>query len=196
MTEASKPATTERAGDVDSRVAKLTAALTDHRAAFVGFVEARVRDRATAEDVVSEALIRALPRIGEVHDDGAVLAWFYRALRNAVVDHYRQRGTADRGLELWAAETDTTVEAVEHAGPRVCRCVTKVAASLKPEYSDALQRIEVDGDAVRHFAAERGISSVNAAVRVFRAREALRRGVIATCGECAQGGCVDCTCDA
>ena len=177
-----------------SREARLTRTLTDQRAAFVGFVRPRVHDVATAEDLVNETFARAVARIGEVRDDDAVVAWFYRALRNAIVDHRRKRGTADRALELWAAETESTIEAEDLAGARVCLCVTRIASSLKPEYADALQRIEVDGEAVREFAAERGISSNNAAVRVFRAREALRRGVLATCGECAKNGCADCTC--
>ena len=37
-------------------------------------------------------------------------------------------------------------------------------------------------------------SSNNAAVRVFRAREALRKQVARACGACATHGCVDCTC--
>jgi DNA-directed RNA polymerase specialized sigma24 family protein len=69
-----------------------------------------------------------------------------------------------------------------------------VAAGLKPEYAQALERIEVDGEALRAFATEVGISASNAAVRVFRAREALRRGLVATCGACARDRCVDCTC--
>lgn len=178
----------------DPREVKLTRLLASHRAKFVAFVHRRVRDHATAEDLVSGTFAQALSHIGELRDDEAVLGWFYRALRNAIVDHHRRRGTADRALELWAAETDATVEPNECAVASVCRCVTRIAASLKPEYAEALQRIEVDGEAVRDFAVERGISSSNAAVRIFRAREALRRGVVATCGECAKGGCVDCTC--
>ena len=76
----------------------------------------------------------------------------------------------------------------------VCRCVSRLAETLKPEYADALRRIEVDGISVTSFADERGISKSNAAVRVFRAREALRRQVAASCGTCAEHGCLACTC--
>ncbi len=178
----------------DSRRAELSHALAQHRAAFVAFVGRRVRDRATAEDLVREAFERALLRVAEVRDEKLVVPWFYRTLRNAVVDHHRRLGTADRALTAWAAEAATADDAHEHAAPRVCPCVSQLAESLKPEYAEALQRIEVDGAAVRDFAVERGISSSNAAVRVFRAREALRRGVVATCGACAAAGCADCTC--
>ena len=93
-----------------------------------------------------------------------------------------------RGLDKLATLRDG-----EAAVP-VCRCVARLAETLKPEYADALRRIEVDGVAVKDFAEEQGISPSNAAVRVFRAREALRRQVAASCGTCAEHGCVACTC--
>jgi hypothetical protein len=46
----------------------------------------------------------------------------------------------------------------------------------------------------REFAAEAGITANNAGVRVFRAREALRKRVVRSCGTCAEHGCLDCTC--
>lgn len=47
---------------------------------------------------------------------------------------------------------------------------------------------------MKEFAARVGISTGNAGVRVFRAREALRRQVVASCGTCAEHGGVDCRC--
>ncbi|HEY5282379.1 MAG TPA: sigma factor-like helix-turn-helix DNA-binding protein [Polyangia bacterium] len=78
----------------------------------------------------------------------------------------------------------------------VCQCVAQLADTLKPEYADALRRIEVDGIAVKDYADTLGISASNAGVRIFRAREALRRQVARACGTCADHGCLDCTCHA
>jgi RNA polymerase sigma-70 factor (ECF subfamily) len=66
--------------------------------------------------------------------------------------------------------------------------------TLKPEYADALQAIEVGGIPVKSFAEQKGLSATNAGVRVFRAREALKKRVTGSCGTCAEHGCVDCTC--
>ena len=63
-----------------------------------------------------------------------------------------------------------------------------------PEYAEALQRIEVEGVSVKDSAAQIGFSAINAGVRVFRAREALRTQVARACGTCADHGCLDCTC--
>jgi RNA polymerase sigma factor (sigma-70 family) len=169
-------------------------ALSRREPEFVDFVTRRVGDRALAEDVVHTVFARAVERIAELADERAAGAWFYRSLRNAIVDEYRRRGVESRALESVARELDERATAYDGPAPRVCRCVLRVAESLKVEYLEALRSIEIDGDAVKDFASQRGISSSNAAVRVFRAREALRRGVVASCGACAADGCADCTC--
>ena len=77
----------------------------------------------------------------------------------------------------------------------ICKCVGDLAATLKDDYADALRSIELDGVAVKDYAEQAGISTNNAGVRVFRAREALRKQVMRSCGTCADHGCLDCTCD-
>jgi DNA-directed RNA polymerase specialized sigma24 family protein len=72
--------------------------------------------------------------------------------------------------------------------------VSKLARTLKPEYAEALHRIDVDGTPVKDHADEAGISASNAGARVFRACEALRKQVARSCGTCAEHGCLDCTC--
>jgi RNA polymerase sigma-70 factor (ECF subfamily) len=47
---------------------------------------------------------------------------------------------------------------------------------------------------VQDFAGEAGITADNASVRVFRAREALRKQVKTSCGPCADHGCLECSC--
>lgn len=76
----------------------------------------------------------------------------------------------------------------------MCPCVRRIADEIKPEYAAALPRVTLEGQSVKDFAAAEGITANNAAVRVFRAREALRVRVQACCGACADAGCTDCTC--
>jgi RNA polymerase sigma-70 factor (ECF subfamily) len=73
--------------------------------------------------------------------------------------------------------------------------VSELARTLKPEYADALRQIEVGGVSVKDYATAHGISAGNAGVRIFRAREALRKQVARSCGTCAEHGCLDCSCD-
>jgi RNA polymerase sigma factor (sigma-70 family) len=167
----------------------------NHRA-FLSFLERRVGSRAEAEDILQEAFVRGMDRAETLHDEESAVAWFYRILRNAVIDHHRRRGVADRALEAFALELDEAVEPSPDVKDAVCQCVRTLADTLKPEYAEALRRIEVDGLSVQGYASEIGIEANNAAVRVHRARAALRKQVMASCGTCAEHGCVDCTCGA
>jgi RNA polymerase sigma-70 factor (ECF subfamily) len=171
--------------------AHVVAVLVENHRAFLAFLERRVGDRAVAEDILQSAFAKGLPRVDTLRDGESAVAWFYRSLRNAVVDHWRRSGARERAVEAFGAELD---HGDEETTREVCRCVARLAETLKPEYAEALRRIEVDDVAVKDFAAEAGLTAGNAAVRVFRAREALRKQVVASCGTCAEHGCVDCTC--
>ena len=122
------------------------------------------------------------------------IGWFYGVLRNAVTDHHRKLQSDTRRLEAFAAELDESAPPSSELQDAVCRCVSQLAETLKPEYADALRRIDVEGVAVKDYATSVGISSNNAGVRVFRAREALRKQVARSCGTCAEHGCYQCTC--
>ena len=161
---------------------------------FLRFVERRVGNRALAEEIVQDAFVRSLERGDEVRE--SVVGWFYRVLRNAVIDRQRRMAVADRRLDQLAAELEASGQADEELTNVACRCVAQLADTLKPEYADALRRIEIDGVAVKDYAESAGISASNAGVRIFRARDALRKQVARACGTCADHGCLDCTCGA
>jgi RNA polymerase sigma-70 factor (ECF subfamily) len=65
---------------------------------------------------------------------------------------------------------------------------------LKPEYAAAIRRVDLDGVPVKAFAEEQGISPNNAAVRLHRAHDALKKQVTLSCGLCAEHGCYNCQC--
>lgn len=180
--------------NVDAPAPKVVEALVANHREFLAFLERRVGDRAVAEDLLQEAFVRSIDRLGELREEESARAWFFRTLRNAVIDHHRRRAAADRRLEALAAELDPDGAAPQELERAVCACVSRIAETLKPEYAQALRRIELEGLPVVEFAREVGISESNAGVRVYRAREALRREVSRSCGTCAEHGCFDCTC--
>jgi RNA polymerase sigma-70 factor (ECF subfamily) len=175
-------------------VEEIAAALVANHRAFLAFVEKRVGSRAIAEEVLQDAFVRSIEKLDTVRE--TAIGWFYRVLRNAIIDHHRRSAAAERQREAYAREEQATAGEDEELQRVVCTCVAQLAETLKPEYAAALQRIEVDGLSVKDYADEAGISSSNAGVRIFRAREALRKQVARSCGTCATHGCVDCTCGA
>jgi RNA polymerase sigma-70 factor (ECF subfamily) len=98
-------------------------------------------------------------------------------------------------MDAFSRELEEAVEPPTDVNDSVCACVRALSDTLKPEYADALRRIDVEGMSVQGYAAEIGIEANNAGVRVHRAREALRRRVKASCGTCADHGCLNCTCE-
>jgi RNA polymerase sigma factor (sigma-70 family) len=162
---------------------------------FLAFLERRVGDRALAEDILQEAFVKGLEKGGELREQESARAWFYRVLRNAIVDRQRRLRTASTALagvadELQRAEAQRDGD----ADRELCRCIEPLVDALPPDQATALRRIELDGVAVKDFAVEAGIGESNAGVRVFRARRALRELVTRACGTCAEHGCVDCCC--
>src|SRR5690606_4139691 len=168
--------------------------LVENHRAFLSFLERRLGQRELAEDLLQEAFARALPKVEALRDDEALTAWFDRTLRNAVIDHSRRTEVADRALERFVTELEAHEDPPVLVRDGACRCVLRLVDSMRPNYAQALQRIEVDGISVKDFAAEQGISDNNAAARISRARKALRAQLTVSCGTCAEQDCLDCTC--
>jgi RNA polymerase sigma factor (sigma-70 family) len=172
--------------------ADVVATLVANHRAFLAFVERRVGSRDIAEEILQNAFVKSVEKFDTVRD--TAVGWFYTVLRNAIIDHRRRKAVADKYIDSRTTDVEAsdTQDAELHGA--VCKCVAELATTLKPEYADALRSIEVEGTSVKDYADQLGISSSNAGVRVFRAREALRKQVVRSCGTCADHGCLDCTC--
>jgi len=171
----------------------LVALLVENHRRFLAFLERRLGDRGMAEEVLQQAFLRALERGGTVRAQESAQAWFFRLLRNAIADHHRRGGKRLRVSGDLDPELEPPAPAPDTA-EAVCRCILELAQTLPEEQARALRRVELEGLSLRDFALEAGITANNAAVRVFRAREALRRRLVDTCRTCAEHGCLDCLC--
>ena len=179
--------------DAAEQPAPVATLLENHRA-FLHYLQRRVGDRALAEDILQDAFAKVVARPEQAPADESVIPWFYRTLRNAAIDQFRRRGAADRAYEAFARELETHDAPTDEMEGEICACVSRLAATLKTEYAEALEAIDVVGTPVKTFAEQKGLSSSNAGVRVFRAREALKKRVTESCGTCAEHGCLNCTC--
>lgn len=168
--------------------------LIDQRKQFLRFVENRVSSHAIAEDIIQAAYIRAMEKASTLHKDDSAVAWFYRILRNAVIDHYRHRAAEDRALEQWAKDLITETQPDSATQKIVCHCIKNILSTLKPTYSEVIREVDLGEGSIETFARKSGITPGNAAVRAHRARQALKKQLIQTCRTCAKHGCIDCTC--
>ena len=164
------------------------------RKQFLHFVRRRVDSTPTAEDILQSAYTRALEQSSTIRSEESAAAWFYRILRNAVIDHYRHRAAEDRALERWASDLATEATPDPQTEAIVCECIDAALLTMKPAYSQVLRDVDLSGTSLQTFAAASKITAGNAAVRVHRARQALKQQLTLICGTCSRHGCINCTC--
>jgi RNA polymerase sigma factor (sigma-70 family) len=165
------------------------------RERFLAYLTRRVASPADAEELLQEGFARAIARADSMQTHESASAWFYRVLHNAVIDYYRRRDSARRALDAEAGtQRDALQEPDSELESTVCACMHDLLPTLKPEYAEALQTVDLGETSVGEYAESHGLSRSNAGVRLHRARAALARSLIASCGSCATHGCLDCSC--
>src|SRR5215510_11691003 len=80
----------------------IAATLVANHREFLAFVEKRVGNRATAEEILQDAFVRSMTKLDSVRD--TAIGWFYRVLRNAIIDHYRRNAAAERRRDAYEQE--------------------------------------------------------------------------------------------
>lgn len=167
--------------------------LVDSHHRFLAFIEPRVGNRADAEEILQSAFATAVQQEPSLEQE-TVIAWFFRVLRNALVDHYRRKAAEQRALAQHSQVIDLEPADLAELDRTVCQCFRALLPTLKNEYADLLSAVDLQGKSVTVVADELGITANNAGVRLHRARHALKKRLEETCRTCAEHGCLDCTC--
>jgi RNA polymerase sigma factor (sigma-70 family) len=172
----------------------LGSTLLANLSAFQSFARSRLDDPALAADAVQESLLRALRAAPDFSEEGQTLAWFYRILRNVLIDLHRRRQTQAAAMEQFAwASADAAPD--PEARRVVCGCVTGLLATLRLDYAEIIQLADLEELTQEVIATNLHLSRSNVKVRLHRARRQLRDRLEQTCQICATHGCLDCSCD-
>jgi RNA polymerase sigma-70 factor (ECF subfamily) len=168
--------------------------LTAHHDRFRAFVLRRLGSADAADEVLQTAYLKGMEHLGEVRDDGHTTAWFYRILRNAIIDHLRARSRSEardvshddeQGL---SADDDGALEAL------VCACWAEQLIELKPDYRALIETVDLREQRLIDVAQAAGERTNTVAVRLHRARRALAQKLVESCGICSAHGCLACDC--
>ncbi|MBB5159186.1 sigma-70 family RNA polymerase sigma factor [Saccharopolyspora phatthalungensis] len=159
----------QTAGD-DALIRSLFA---EHGRALLAYATRLTGDRAAAEDVVQETLLRAWRNPGAmVNGKGSVRGWLLTVARNIVID--RSRAKSARPAEV--AENPTAPPTVrDHADTVVdSMVVTEALNGLSDSHRDVLVQIYFRGLSVAEAARELAIPPGTVKSRTYHALRALR----------------------
>lgn len=143
-----------------------------HKARVFGFLVARLKNRAEAEEVFQEAFAKLHANRFKYRQEIPFLAWFFTIVKNSLVDHVRKQGTRGKYLEL---SPETVSAAVD--GQRDRLDVTDAIAELSSLSSEQRMLLSMrfnEDLSFAEIAESMAISQPNARKMVSRAIQKLR----------------------
>ena len=151
------------------------------QAKLKGFVRAKIRDEASADDVLQEIFLKMHQNLHQLREEEKVEYWLFRIAQNAVNDHFRQQ-KSQRQLTAAPEAPVTEEEAqVQALTQEVSQWLPFMLELLPEKYRQALYLTEVEGLSQRELAEKLGLSYSGAKSRVQRGREKLRDIVLQCC---------------
>ena len=154
-----------------------------YREPLTAWARSLLRDRGHAEDAVQETFLHAYRHLHALRDPDRLRPWLYAILENRV--HSTWRHDRRRPVRLIGdAQAVIGGEPVEPAAPEPAaepeetplRAEVRAAFDgLPPAYRDALSMHYLEGHSASSMARTLGLTLNNAKVRLFRARNRLRR---------------------
>lgn len=166
--------------------------LLDSRASMLRYIRSKIANPELAEDILQDALLKALKSAPALRDEEKIIPWFYRIINNAITDLYRHRGVVSKYIQRNPGDVEPGVEPEEQAN--ICACIRDIIPTLKPEYATLIEELDLNDGEIRDVAERIGITRNNLKVRHHRARTQLRQRLEETCRACAKHGCLDCSC--
>jgi len=146
---------------------------------LVAFAERRVADRADAEDLVHDVLLRVMAHPAPPEGE-ALEHWLFAATRRALVDHYRRLAAAGRREQGYATDSsgDTPPTALEvdddALRQALAGCVAPLLEQLPPPYAEAVRAVDLAGERQVDVAARTRTPLPTIKSRVQRGRVMLR----------------------
>ena len=161
--------------------------------ALFGFAMARVKDRATAEDMVQETFLAAMRGLARFKGRSSIKTWLFGILKHKLIDHYRKnkatlyagdivedpdnleaffntRGGWQIRPENWRSDPGRSQEYKEFLD-YFYRCM----ADLPQRTAEVFANREISGLSTPEICQKFGITASNCWVILYRARMLLRR---------------------
>lgn len=158
-----------------------------------------MQDDFIVQDLLQQSFVKAIQQHHSLNNEESVVAWFYRILRNTLIDYYRSKASENARLNDYLQQsrvvTDDHAPSLDEVKTTVCSCLDGVISALRPGYADLIRRVDLTEEPITVVARDLQITPNNATVRLHRARQALRESLEVSCGICSKHGCLNCTCE-
>jgi RNA polymerase sigma factor (sigma-70 family) len=163
-------------------VAELGAFYTEHRSELIAHASRILKDRAKAEEVIQDALIKVMLAAPELESTVHALGYMHRTIENLCIDIFRMEGRRpnlvlldDNSAELESTWIDHEDHVDVIAAADDAAIVRQALAMLSPAERAALVMWEMEGRSTSEIAAELGIKESAVRHTVSRARTSLRK---------------------
>ena len=163
-------------------VAELGAFYSEHRSELIAHASRILIDRAKAEEVIQDALIKVMLAAPELESTDHALGYMHRTIENLCIDIFRLEGRRPNLVVLddASAELESTwIDNEDHvdviAAADDAAIVRQALAMLSPAERAALVMWEMEGRSTSEIAAELGIRESAVRHTVSRARASLRK---------------------
>jgi RNA polymerase sigma factor (sigma-70 family) len=163
-------------------VAELGAFYTEHRSELIAHASRILKDRAKAEEVIQDALIKVMLAAPELESTDHALGYMHRTIENLCIDIFRMEGRRpnlvlldDNSAELESTWIDNKDHVDVIAAADDAAIVRQALAMLSPAERAALVMWEMEGRSTKEIAAELGIKESAVRHTVSRARASLRK---------------------
>ncbi len=142
------------------------------------FIQNRVGDVATADDILQEVFVKIYSKIDTLKENTKIQSWIYQITRNAIIVHFRSQKTTEELSEDYpAAEIDD----VEKARQELETCLLPMIQNLPVPYRQAIMLAEINGITQKQLAEKQGISLSGAKSRVQRGRSMVKDMLLECC---------------
>lgn len=140
-----------------------------------GFIRARVRDDATADDLTQETLLKVYRSRAALRDGQRLEAWLYRIARRTLIDHYRRRKPTEELPPALAAEPGESADEVAQFRRAVIATTRRLLDDLPDAYREPVRLAELEGLPLAAVAQRSGLTLTAVKSRVQRGRAMLKK---------------------
>jgi RNA polymerase sigma factor (sigma-70 family) len=163
-------------------VAQFSSFYTQNRSELIAHANRIVKDKAKAEEISQEALVKFMLAAPELSSDNHALSYLHRTIENLCIDLFRAENRRPKlvALDDATAEVESTWQvsgdhSVEISSAEDAAIIRQALSLLSPAERAALVMWEVEGRSTKEIAKELGIKESAVRHTVSRARASLRK---------------------